>query len=287
MTPLSERAIMEIESIHHQFASFFKEPALEPIIYELSRKLTEGHICIEPSEVDLTELQEAGYKSLPTTQQIMASSLVSSADKNTPFIFVGDRFYMQRYYYYETLILDRIKEFVALEVESFPMRLQSLLGLQDIVKSLFAPRSGEAKEQVNWQWMAAVTTVLHDFSIITGGPGTGKTTTVAKVLSLLLHLKPDLKIALCAPTGKAAARMAESLRQAGNNNEPFIKKVFEALEPSTIHRLLGSQLGKPTFKHNQNNPIKADVVIVDEASMIDVALMAKLMDAIAKGTRLI
>ena len=284
---MSERVIMDIPSIHHQFAAFFKAPVLEPVLYELSRKLTEGHICIDPTEMDQSMLKEAGFDSLPTEAQLLESPLVGTGEANKPFIYEGSRLYMQRYYYYETLILDRIKSFVELEKQAYVERLAALQGLGQVVKALFAPRENERTEQVNWQWMAALTTVLHDFSIITGGPGTGKTTTVAKVLSLLLHLNPALKILLCAPTGKAAARMAESLRQAGNDSEPFIKKAFEGLAPSTIHRLLGTQLGRPTFKHNKDRPVEADVIIVDEASMIDVALMAKLMDATGAGTRLI
>ncbi len=110
---------------------------------------------------------------------------------------------------------------------------------------------------------------------------------MAKILSILYATNPDLKVALAAPTGKAAARMAESLRQTTIPLEDSIREKFQSLHPSTLHRLLKPMPNTPYFKHNQAYPLNFDVVIVDECSMIDVALFAKLLDAIASGTRLI
>ena len=275
-----------VYNIHQVFARFFKDEHLEPYLFELSRMLEEGHICMDPQSVDLDGLKEAGYDDLPGVETIASSPLVSDGREHTPFILLGDRLYMQRYYYYESLILDRIRGFIDAEGGKLQQRLTDLLRLQPEIAALF-PGSELTNGKVDWQWMAAVTTVLHDFSIITGGPGTGKTTTVAKVLSLLLQLNHKLRIALCAPTGKAAARMAESLRAAGKNSAPFIREAFEGLQPATIHRLLGTIHSSPEFKHNRLQPLDVDVVIVDEASMIDVALMAKLMDAVGEETKLI
>jgi len=273
-------------NIHQQFARYFKDKSIEPYIYELSRMLMEGHVCIDPLGIDRVALAEAGYEAQPAPDAISSSSLVSSGEKRTPFVYANERLYMQRYYFYESLILDRIKVFFSDEGDKKELRLQELAGHSGTIKRLF-PGSETADRKVDWQWLAALSTVLHDFSIITGGPGTGKTTTVAKVLSLLLYMNRDLRIALCAPTGKAAARMAESLRKASGEGESFIKEAFESIVPATIHRLLGTIAGSPNFKHDRQQPIEADVIIVDEASMIDVALMAKLMDAVAEGTRLI
>ena len=273
-------------NMHRVFARFFNDKEIEPYLFELSRMLEEGHICMNPLDVDADRLKEAGYETLPGAEKIASSSLVSDGSKQTPFILLNDRLYMQRYFYYETLILDRIRDFIDFEKGKISQRLAALLKLKPELSALFPGRDIE-NEQVDWQWMAAITTVLHDFSIITGGPGTGKTTTVAKVLSLLLYQQRNLRIALCAPTGKAAARMAESLRAAAKDSAPFIKSVFEALQPATIHRMLGTKARSPDFKHNRLQTLDVDVVIVDEASMIDVALMAKLLDAVAEGCKLI
>ena len=273
-------------NIHRQFARFFKDPEVEPYIFELSRMLMEGHICIDPLSIDLETLKEAGYEEIPAPDVMDRSALISNGEERTPFVYANKRLYMQRYYFYETLILERIQGFSDYEKDTKEERLTELIRLKDVIEGLFTG-SSDLEGKVDWQWLAALTTVLHDFSIITGGPGTGKTTTVAKVLSLLLHINKDLRIALCAPTGKAAARMAESLRRAATDNAPFIKEAFQALAPASIHRLLGTITGSPNFKHNRDQPLEADVIIVDEASMIDVALMAKLMDAIAAGTKLI
>ncbi|SEA16206.1 DNA helicase/exodeoxyribonuclease V, alpha subunit [Arachidicoccus rhizosphaerae] len=273
-------------NVHQVFARYFKDPTIEPYLFELSRMLAEGHICYDPTLIDVEELKQAGYDQLPDLNALTKSPLISDGNQHTPFVLINNNLYMQRYYYYESLVLERIKEFILEENKTRSERFKKILDLKEIIAGLFGSKHMQ-QGPVDWQLMAALTAVLHDFSIITGGPGTGKTTTVAKVLALLLHMNRALKIALCAPTGKAAARMAESLRYAGKDSAPFIKDVFEALKPATIHRLLGSSEHNVRFKHNRENPLLADIVIVDEASMIDVALMAKLMDAIGQGTKLI
>ncbi|HTG44500.1 MAG TPA: exodeoxyribonuclease V subunit alpha, partial [Verrucomicrobiae bacterium] len=117
-----------------------------------------------------------------------------------------------------------------------------------------------------------------NFTVITGGPGTGKTQTVKKILARLFELPGgvDLRIALAAPTGKAAARLTESVRT-----------VREDLKATTIHRLLGYLPGSPYFRHRGDNLLTADVVVIDEASMVDLALMAKLFAAVRPDARLI
>ncbi len=128
-----------------------------------------------------------------------------------------------------------------------------------------------------------------NFKIITGGPGTGKTYSVAKELKGLFRTTPDLQVAMAAPTGKAAARMEESIRKftgdTSNTIEPSIKEKLNALKASTIHRLLGYLHNSVFFSHNKENPLPFDVVIIDEASMIDGAMMAKLLNAIGDNTR--
>jgi exodeoxyribonuclease V alpha subunit len=145
----------------------------------------------------------------------------------------------------------------------------------------------EGNDPYDWQLAAVITGFLNNFTIITGGPGTGKTTTVAKLLVILYAVYPEMKVALAAPTGKAATRMAESLRNTRLEMDKEITAKFRSLFPSTIHRLLKPMSDSLYFKHNAAYPLDYDVVIIDECSMIDVALFAKLLMAIGPATRLI
>ncbi len=147
-----------------------------------------------------------------------------------------------------------------------------------------------ASNGIDWQKVAALTATLNKFCLISGGPGTGKTFTVAKILALLLEQagKGRLEILLAAPTGKAAARLSESIRTAKKTLN-FSKDIVDAIpsESYTIHRLLKTIPGSPYFFYNSENRLPADVVVVDEASMIDLALMSKLLEAIPATARVI
>lgn len=143
---------------------------------------------------------------------------------------------------------------------------------------------------ISWQRVACANAAKHMFSVITGGPGTGKTYTVVRVLATLLAFNPHLRIALAAPTGKAAARMDESVNGAlAQTTNSALLKVKSALtrKASTLHRLLGSQRNSRYFRHNSAMPLPYDVVVVDEASMIDTEMFDALLDAIGPATRLI
>jgi exodeoxyribonuclease V alpha subunit len=142
---------------------------------------------------------------------------------------------------------------------------------------------------VDWQRLAAAVAALKRFAVISGGPGTGKTTTVVRILALLLEQAPaPLRIALAAPTGKAAARMQEAIR-ASREALPVDARIRDAIpvEATTIHRLLGFRPGSVAFRHDRDNPLPVDVLVVDEASMVDVALMTKLARAVPRPSRLI
>ncbi|NSL89224.1 exodeoxyribonuclease V subunit alpha [Chitinophaga sp. Mgbs1] len=281
-----------LNDVHQQFAEYFQIPVLKPYAWLLSKKLSEGHICL-----DLHSIQ-AEADALPAFYTISESGpaplsavpLVGKDGNDTqPFVLYQNRLYLQRYYRYETSFLQRIQDFLAAENNALPARTALLEQQQALIHQLF-PASGplnEGDDPVDWQLAAAITGVLNNFTIITGGPGTGKTTTVARILAILYATDPGLKVALAAPTGKAAARMAESLRNTSIPVEPAIAGKFQELTPATIHRLLKPVKDSPYFRHNKNNPLTADVVIIDECSMIDVALFAKLLDAISPQTRLI
>lgn len=151
--------------------------------------------------------------------------------------------------------------------------------------SLF-PQEGGA--DIDWQLAAAFAAMRKRLCIISGGPGTGKTRTVVVLLALLLEQQPAMRIALAAPTGKAAARLQEAVKSAKAtlSCKETIKERLPA-EASTIHRLLGSIPDSAYFRHDARNPLPFDAVVVDEASMVDLALLAKLVAAIPPSARLI
>tara|TARA_R110001583_G_scaffold7058_3_gene35160 strand:+ start:2421 stop:4559 length:2139 start_codon:yes stop_codon:yes gene_type:complete len=140
----------------------------------------------------------------------------------------------------------------------------------------------------DWQKISAALALTSARCVISGGPGTGKTTTVVKLLALLLHAQPDLMIKMVAPTGKAAARLTESITNA--LADLGLDKTVAQLIPtdaSTIHRLLGVRNNSAHFRHNEHNKLVLDLLLVDEASMVDLPLMAKLLSALPDQARLI
>jgi exodeoxyribonuclease V alpha subunit len=284
-----------INNVHQQFAEFFKSEFLKPFAYLVSKKLSDGHICLDLNAVN-TELEgvEVYDKAfvLKNISGLKKESLVTFENgPKQPFVLHNNRLYLQRYFNYETCILNRIKLFVKTEEKEDAKRIQEIKSHAEFIQALFSgPRaavSAVGAENIDWQLAAAVSAILNNFTIITGGPGTGKTTTVAKILAVLFTINPALKVALAAPTGKAAVRMAESLQSSQLNISHDINEKLQTIKPGTIHRLLKYVPDSPNFKHNSSNPVNYDVVIADESSMIDVALFAKLLDAIRPGTRVI
>lgn len=278
-----------IKDVHYQFAAYFSKAYFQPYAYLVSKKLSEGHICLnlDKLEEEKLDLYEGWQWALDNPDKLQNEALVTTDPAiRQPFVLFNNRLYLQRYFSYETIILRRILAFLQTETDLYEKRVAGLDEHAANIRALFLEDDAVAN-RTNWQLAAAVSAVLQNFTIITGGPGTGKTTTVAKILALLFSLNSSLKVALAAPTGKAAARMAESLKSAHFEGSEDIKHRFHNLDPSTIHRLLGYIPDSPFFKHHHNNPLNFDIVIVDESSMIDVALFAKLLDAIGPDTRLI
>jgi len=270
--------------VHQQFAEYFKEPALKPYLYMLSQKMSEGYICIDETDLNPEALPESYRSHDLSLKSIKHHPLVTTEAAYKPFVLNGTKFYMQRYFVYESQVLAKIRELAAASAPHYEQRMQQLIGLEALVQQLFA---GNETGKTDWQLVAVLVALLQDFTIITGGPGTGKTTTVAKILTLMFSINPSLKVAMVAPTGKAAGRMSESLMKAQAIVPDDIKPPFTKLRSSTIHRLLGWQQGTPYFRHNAENTLPYDLILVDESSMIDVALFAKLLQAVGKGTRVI
>ncbi|MBW2575301.1 MAG: exodeoxyribonuclease V subunit alpha [Deltaproteobacteria bacterium] len=216
-------------------------------------------------------------------QKIRKSPVVGSPGDYRPLILdKKNRLYLYRYWDYEKKLSESI---INRSGEDF--RDLNVTLLNDGLKRLFPQNTDN---DFNWQMVAAYIAALKRFCIISGGPGTGKTFSMAKILALLLELsgKERLKILLAAPTGKAATRIAESINDAKKtlNSSPDIIEAIPS-EAQTIHRMLKTIPGSPYFHHNHENPLDADVVVVDEASMIDLALMSKLLWAVPFDARLI
>lgn len=284
--------LTKANEVHLHFANCFDESALSPYAYWLSKKMSEGHICI-PVDDPMEELRDMSWpEPLDVNRLSGLTELVSTVPTEVrPFVLYHNKLYLQRYFQYETAILQSIRRLMEAGKAQLDSRMQELNNHQALASSLSSvihTLPGEAAAlRTDWQLVAAISAFCQNFTIITGGPGTGKTTTVAKVLSLLFAADPHLRVALAAPTGKAAMRMGESLKATQLPLSAETAQRFQQLEPATIHRLLGYQFDSIYFKHHQQHPLPYDVVIIDEASMIDVALFAKLLSAIGNNTRLI
>ena len=218
---------------------------------------------------------------------ITKCNVVGKPSEYQPIILDSRRLYLQKYWHYEQKIAKRIVSFS--RMEKFPVDIQLLSkGLNRIF-----PISSVRENSNDWQRVAAFTAVINPFCIITGGPGTGKTTVVAAVLSLLqeqafFNSGKFLKIQLCAPTGKAAARMSEAVFSEKERMK-CSDEILESIpaDSSTIHRLMGSKYLSQNFKHNSKNKLNMDVLVIDEASMVPMILMSKLLDAVSDHTKII
>ena len=216
-------------------------------------------------------------------EKLTASPTVGRPGEICPLILdAKNRLYLYRYWDYENTLSNSIDKRIQKNIEDLDLQR-----LKQSLDRLFPKVKGEG---INWQKIAAAVASLRHFSVITGGPGTGKTFTVTKVLALLLEQAPGqtLQIYLAAPTGKAAARLKESLELAKDriNCDNSVKTAIPS-KVSTIHRMLKPITGSPYFRYDLDHPLMADVVVVDEASMVDLALMTKLIQAIPQNARLI
>ncbi|KGD61457.1 exodeoxyribonuclease V subunit alpha [Alcanivorax jadensis T9] len=212
----------------------------------------------------------------------LRQSPLVSQDGNTPLVLDGSRLYLRRNWAREVSVAEAIDQRLA-TVSPLPVKR-----LRDALTRLFP----SADDQTDWQQVACALASRSGIGIITGGPGTGKTTTVVRLLGLLQSLSmasnQRLRIRLAAPTGKAAARLTESIGEQVQQLD-VVTAVRDAIptEVTTLHRLLGTRPDSRHFRHHADNPLHADLVVVDEASMIDMDMMARLLEALSPHTRLI
>ena len=257
----------------------------------ISRQLRDGHVCVNLSEFAGRALgivdninERVQFPELPIwLQSLKNADCVGNPGDFKPMILDGaHRLYFQRYWQYEQdiakFILRRLPVHQNLETSQTAIREK----LQLYFPEMF---SGE----ISWPGIAAAAALIRKFLVIAGSPGTGKTTTVTKIMAFVLDVKKNtLRIALCAPTGKAAARLEESVKKTKKIiNCPANVKNQIPDEAMTIHRLLGSIKHSPYFYFNEKNNLPYDLVVVDEASMVDLPLMAKLMTALSPNAQLV
>jgi exodeoxyribonuclease V alpha subunit len=239
----------------------------------LSLADTVDHAAVRP----LSDVEYAGLCSEP---------LVGDGTRPTAFVVHDGRFYLWRNFANERAVATALAARIGTTTAFSPVD-------PDLLAALFAD---SAPDQVAQQRLAVERVVQHRLLVLTGGPGTGKTTTV---LRMLLALRAsahggELAISIAAPTGKAAQRLAQSLREGAvqlrQSAGPAVRSLLDALpafDASTLHRLLGYQATSQSWRSGKHRPLDADVVIVDEASMVDLNLLRVLLQSLRADTTLI
>ena len=249
---------------------------LQQVTLQISKQTREGRIGLA-YDVTLTEA-------------LLANKVVGLGEDYTPLTIDNGFLYLRRYWGYQQRLAAQINSRLYTSKDNNQQDKD-----QDWITSRLAHYFGQDNaannaannDETNWQQIAAALALSSRFLIISGGPGTGKTTTITRILALLIEQRQQtsqqpLRVSLAAPTGKAAMRMRESIRESTQRDgDRFSTEMQQQLpqESSTLHRLLGYIPNSTEFRFNANNHLASDLVIVDEASMIDLALMTKLFEA--------
>lgn len=257
----------------------------EPVLLAAAlavRAVRLGSVCVDLTLVAAMPIEDVDVTALPWPAPSTWVSLVSVSPLVTDeaLRLEGERLYLDRYWREEVQVcrdlLDRLDD------EALPVD-QALLDAA--LDRVFPPTYAE-------QRAIAEAAVRRRTTVLTGGPGTGKTTTVARLLAIVAEQHEQLfgrapRIAMCAPTAKAAARLTESVAEQTGALEVVDRERLGTLTASTLHRLLGTRWGSTRFRHDRQNRLPHDVIVVDETSMVSLTHMARLLEAVRPGARLI
>ncbi|MCB1582404.1 MAG: exodeoxyribonuclease V subunit alpha [Marinicella sp.] len=261
------------------------DDTLLALLLYLVHQVNQGSLCVELKEPDfLQSLRLMGVATPIDNQQIRQWSQLLLNDKSI-LVFENDAIFFERYWQMKNMLSKRLRDllkayagsvFTAQQVGSIALEVIDELSFDSIE---------------NKQILAVITSLLQPFSIISGGPGTGKTTIMSAVLRGLIKLGYKASdIILAAPTGRAANRMTESLHQVLSQHVKKLSMVDKQLlliSALTIHRLLGSHPYRGGYDHGLHNPLSCKVLVIDEVSMVDVMLMNQLLHAVPSNCRVV
>ncbi|WP_288741889.1 exodeoxyribonuclease V subunit alpha [uncultured Rheinheimera sp.] len=294
---MSDSELLELQmqgkdwrALDKALVTFFREQqklpaALALLIGQCSFALAQGHLCLP-----LKRMPQQSEQEWQALMALYPDLFQLDTDNNQPFVYANNALYMRRYFSYQ--------QHIAFYLQQSSQRSQQLRQainpalLDQLLDPLFPVTAATAVEP-DWQRLSCAIAASSSFSVITGGPGTGKTTTVVKLLLVLQQLQQQqgaapLTIQLAAPTGKAAVRLRSSIRTTLDKLPASAEiKSQVPTEVSTLHKLLGARAQSRQFKQNALEPLALDLLVVDEASMLDVELMAALLSALPAHARLI
>ena len=246
-----------------------------------------GHVCLP-----LSALPALDVATLPVDswrQALLSSGVVAEAetDPSRPMrLDPQDRLYLLRFWNYEQRLARRL---MAAAQPAAPLLAEHEALVRSRLQAYFPADTDALAETTdatpNWQQLAVALALRRKLVIISGGPGTGKTSTVLKLLACLLEIDPTHRIALAAPTGKAAGRMAEALRK-GSSSLPAGLHEKLPHDASTVHRLLQMQ-ADGSFRYNAQHLLAIDTLVLDEASMLDLSLATRLLEAVPSHARIV
>jgi exodeoxyribonuclease V alpha subunit len=251
----------------------------------LSLAISQGHVCLRLADLASARddaaaprLDVARWRAALARSGIVGSPEASGA---MPLILdADDRLYLHRYFDYERRLAARLTHARHARADA----AATSPAVQQRLAELFAANAARLGGAADWQQLAAALALRGRLTVISGGPGTGKTTTVVNLLACLVTLDPGCRIALAAPTGKAAARMTDAIRERARHLPLELRERMPA-ESSTVHRLLG--VTPSGFAHDAAHPLAIDALVVDEASMLDLALATQLLEAVPRAARII